>query len=169
MRQSILDLCEILHDEKIIVEGMLELAKEEQRVIVANEPEKLENVIRLQIKELNKLGALEKKRTEVNRQISGEIGVPVAAITITKILETANPNERVQLSNIQKKLTEIIEVHTAINKENRELVKMHVEYSDTVLELVTGADDPLNNMYGGDGILAADQRKKARGFYEGSA
>jgi len=37
-----------------------------------------------------------------------------------------------------------------------------------MLELMVGSEDPLNNMYGGDGKAAPD-RKKATGFYDGHA
>jgi len=33
---------------------------------------------------------------------------------------------------------------------------------------MVGSEDPLNNMYGGDGKAAAD-RKKSTGFYDGHA
>ncbi|MCL2248402.1 MAG: flagellar protein FlgN [Oscillospiraceae bacterium] len=168
MRQTILDLCSILQDEKTIVKGLLELAKEEREVIVAGESGKLEAIIKLQIKQLNKLGALERKRTEINKTISQESAIPESQITITAILETSDPNERVNLSNLQNQITALIAEHTAINAENRELIKSHIEYSDTMLELMVGAEDPLNNMYGGDG-KAATERKKSTGFYDGHA
>jgi hypothetical protein len=37
-----------------------------------------------------------------------------------------------------------------------------------MLELMVDSEDPLNNMYGGDGKATAD-RKKATGFYSGHA
>jgi flagellar biosynthesis/type III secretory pathway chaperone len=168
MRQTILDLCSVLQDEKTIVKGLLELAKEERDVIVAGESGKLEAIIKLQIKQLNKLGALERKRTEINKTISEESAIPESQITITVILENSDPNERVKLSNLQNQITALITEHTAINAENRELIKSHIEYSDTMLELMVGAEDPLNNMYGGDG-KAATERKKSTGFYDGHA
>lgn len=168
MRQTILDLCSILQDEKAVVADLLELAKEEREIVVSGESDKLEDIIRLQIKQLNKIGALEKKRTEVNRVISLETGIPEANMTITAILETADPNERAKLMPLQKQLTDMVEQHVAINTENRELIKSHVEYTDTMLELIVGAEDPLNNMYGGDGRAAAE-RKKSTGFYDGHA
>jgi len=168
MRQTILDLCSILHDEKVIVADLLELAKEEREIVVAGESAKLEDVIRLQIKQINKLGALEKKRTEINKNISKETGLPEKGITITAILETATQNERAKLEPLQKQLTAMVEQHAAINEENRELIKSHLEYSETMLELMAGAEDPLNNMYGGDG-KAAVERRKSTGFIDGHA
>jgi len=168
MRQTILDLCGILQDEKTIIADLLELAKEEREIIIAGESTKLEDIIRLQIKQINKLGALEKKRTEINKRISIEIGIPETAITITAILESATQNEKVRLAPLQKQLTTMVEQHATINAENRELIKSHLEYSETMLELMAGAEDPLNNMYGGDG-KAAVERRKSTGFIDGHA
>ncbi|MCL2221139.1 MAG: flagellar protein FlgN [Oscillospiraceae bacterium] len=168
MRQTILDLYSILQDEKVIVADLLELAKEEREIIVAGESTKLEDVIRLQIKQINKLGALEKKRTEINKNIAREIGIPETGITITAILETATQNEKAKLEPMQKLLTVMVEQHATINAENRELIKSHLEYSETMLELMAGAEDPLNNMYGGDG-KSTTERRKSTGFIDGHA
>jgi len=168
MRQTLADLCDLLREQKEVLENMLELAKEERHIIVGGESDKLENVIRLELKELNKLGAIEKKRLALHGVIAQELNLPNVDITVSKIAENAAPDERDTIRKLQHELMAIIEEHSAINKENRELIKSHLEYSETMLELMVGSEDPLNNMYGGDGKAAPD-RKKATGFYDGHA
>jgi len=147
---------------------MLELAKEERQIIINGESDKLEDVIRLELKELNKLGAVERKRLALHKDIAIELGLPEDEITVSNIADYAEPDERKAIRKLQSELMPIIEEHTAVNKENRELIKSHIEYSQTMLELVTESEDPLNNMYGGDGRAAPD-KKKATGFYDGHA
>ena len=168
MRQTLADLCALLQEQKAVLGNMLELAKQERQIIIAGHSDKLEDVIRLELKELNKLGAVEKKRLALHQVLAAELGLSEDEITVTKIAEKANPDEREKITAIQKELMPIIEEHTAVNKENRELIKSHIEYSETMLELMVGSEDPLNNMYGVDG-KAAPERKKATGFYDGHA
>ena len=168
MRQTLADLCILLQEQKEVLGNMLELAKEERQIIISGESEKLENVIRLEIKELNKLGAIEKKRLALHQIIAAELGLQDDEITVTKIADKAQPEERDAIRKLQTELMPIIEEHAAVNMENRELIKAHIEYSETMLELMVGSEDPLNNMYGGDG-RAAPEKKKTTGFYDGHA
>ncbi|MCL2627841.1 MAG: flagellar protein FlgN [Oscillospiraceae bacterium] len=147
---------------------MLELAKEERQIIISGESDKLENVIRLELKELNKLGAIEKRRTQLNAQIASEMDIPEAELTVTAIAEKAQPEEKAAIRKLQGELTPLIEEHTAVNKENRQLIESHIEYSQTMLELMVGVEDPLNNMYGGDGRSTQDDRKR-KGLFDGHA
>jgi len=168
MRSTLVDLCNLLQEQKAVLESMLELAKEERQIIISGESAKLENVIRLELKELNKLGAIEKKRLALHSVIAQELGLQDDEITVSNIADRADPDERDAIRKLQTELMPIIEEHTAVNMENRELIKAHMEYSETILELMVDSEDPLNNMYGGDGKAAPD-RKKAKGLYDGHA
>jgi len=168
MRESITDLCTLLEEQKCVLGRMLELAKEERQVIINGESDKLEDVVRLEFKELNKLGAIEKKRLALHKLIAAEMGLSDENITVSIIAEVAEPDECEQIRKLQAELMPLIEQHAAVNSENRELIKSHLEYSETMLELMVGSEDPLNNMYGGDGKSTTD-RKKSTGFYSGHA
>ena len=168
MRQTLADLCALLREQKEVLGNMLELAKEERQIIIGGESDKLEDIIRLELKELNKLGGIEKKRLALHKVIAAELGLKDDDITVSKIAETAQPEERDAIRKLQTELIPLIEEHSAVNAENRELIKSHIEYSETMLELVIGSEDPLNNMYSGDGRAAPD-KKKSTGFYDGHA
>jgi len=168
MRQTLSDLCILLQEQKEVLEGMLALAKEEQQIIINGQSDKLEDVIRLELRQLNKLGAIEKKRLSLHKTIAVELSLPDDEITVSKIAESAQPDECEAIRKLQTELMPLIEEHAAVNMENRELIKAHVEYSETILDLMVGTEDPLNNMYGGDGKAAPD-RKKTTGFYDGHA
>jgi len=169
MRQTLADLCALLQEQKDVLGNMLELAKQERQIIVGGESDKLEGVIRLELKELNKLGSIEKKRLALHDIIATELGFrDDEEITVSKIAERAQLDEHNAIKKLQAELMPIIEEHAAINMENRELIKSHLEYSETMLELMVGSEDPLNNMYGGDGKALRD-RKKATGLYDGHA
>jgi len=168
MRQTLSDLCGLLREQKEVLGSMLKLAKEERQIIINSESDKLEGVIRLELRELNKLGAIEKKRLALHKVIAAELGLPDDEITVSKIAEKAEPDERQAITELQTELMPLIEEHAEVNMENRELIKAQVDYSETMLELLVGSEDPLNNMYSGDGRAAPD-RKKTTGFYDGHA
>jgi len=168
MRQVLEDLCALLLEQKSVLEKMRELSIEERRIIVDGESSKLEDVVRQELRELSRLGGIEKKRLALHRTISVEFGLPEQDLTVSAIAKRAEPDERARITELQKELTELISQHTMLNMENRELIKAHIEYSETVLELMVGSEDPLNNFYGGDG-RSAPEKKKTTGFFDGHA
>jgi len=162
------DLCALLLEQKLVLGKLLELSLEEREVIIRGESQLLEEIVRTELRELSKLGAAEKKRIALHKSIALEFGLSEKDITVSSIAQRARPDEREKITALQKELTELIDRHTAINNENRELIKAHMEYSETMLELLVDSEDPLNNFYGGDGKSAPD-KKKTTGFFDGHA
>ena len=168
MRQTLEELTGLLLEQKGALSNLLELSKEERRIIIKGETEKLEGIVRLELRELSKLGAIEKKRAGLHKAIAQELNIPDDNITVSAIAERAKDDEREAIKKLQTDLNDMIRQHTDINKENRELVQAHIEYTEAMLELVVDSEDPLNNFYGCDGKAATD-RKKATGFFNGHA
>ena len=168
MRQVLGDLCALLTDQKSVLEAMLELSREERQVIINGESEKLENIVRQEFRELSKLGAIEKKRVALHKEIAAEIGTPAQDLTVSVIADKAEPDEREKIVRLQKELSGIISQHSMLNMENRELIKAHLEYSETMLDLMIGTEDPLNNFYGVDG-KAAPEKKRITGLFDSHA
>ena len=169
MRQVLTELCDLLIEQKEVLYKLLELSQEEQRILIAGQSDKLEAIVRLELKELSKLGALERKRTALNTSISLELNISCENITITEIAASAQEDEKELLLKLQKELLMLVESHTQLNSQNRELIDSHMEYSTAMLEMLSEPDDPLNNIYGGDGRAVADRKKKSSGFYSGHA
>ena len=168
MRQVLGDLCALLNDQKSVLEGMLELSRKERQILIEGKSEKLEEVVRQELHELSKLGAIEKKRAALHKEIAAEIGAPEQGLTVSVIAGKAEPDERKEIERLQKELTSIISQHSALNIENRELIKAHLEYSETMLDMMVGTEDPLNNFYGVDG-RAAPEKKRITGLFDSRA
>lgn len=168
MRQVLQELYDLLLEQKSILGDLLELAREERRIIISGEAGKLEEVVRSELRGLSKLGTLEKKRAGLNPEISAQLDIPGGDITISAIMQKTGPEERPAFKAIQAELVELIDRHTALNKENRELIEAHSEYTQSLLEMMVGSEDPLNNFYGGDG-KSTPERKKTTGFFDGHA
>ena len=168
MRQIIEELTGLLLEQRSVLLDMLNLSREERDIIMNCETDKLETVVRLELRELSKLGSIEKKRMALHKAIANAFDLSDNDITVTAIAQRADPDEREALINLQTELTELIKQHTDINKENRELIKAHLEYSEAMLELMVDSEDPLNNFYGGDGKMTAEKRKTT-GFFNGHA
>jgi len=143
---------------------MLELSQEERRIIIGGESDKLENIIRQELRELSKLGALEKKRMALNSRTASELGLPVQDLNVSAIAERVADDEREAIQELQRELTDLIARHKALNVENRELINAHLEYSEMMINLMVDSEDPLNNIYGGDGKTPQEKKENDRFF-----
>ena len=168
MRQVLKELIGILIEQKSLLSDMLNLSKEERLVIINGEAKKLEDIVRLELRELSKLNATEKKRMALHKAIASELNLPGNDITVSAIAQRADPDERDAIINLQTGLVTLINQHTDINTENRELIKARLEYTEAMLELMVDSEDPLNNFYGGDGKISTE-RRKTTGFFNGQA
>ena len=166
MRQIIIELCGLLEEQKSVLHEMLDLARKERSIIVSGEASLLEDIVRREFRELSKLGAIEKKRLKLHAGLSAEFGLPEKDITVTAIAAIAESDEREALGKLQTELRTLVDEHSGINKENRELIDAHMEYSEMVMNLMVGSEDPLNNFYGGDG-KAVEDSKRATAFFDG--
>ena len=104
----------------------------------------------------------------MHEKISTEFGLHARELNVTSIAERAEPDERETIKRLQKELTALLTQHTDMNAENRELIKAHFEYTEALMDIMVGSEDPLNNFYGGDG-KASPERKKATGFFDSRA
>jgi len=151
-----------------VLEDLLEMAQEERLILISGRSGELEGVVRSQLRELSKLGSIEKKRAALNPAISAELGLPEKDITVSAIIIRAEPEQGEKLKELQSELTALITEHTSVNMENRELIRTHQEYTEAMLEMIVDSEDPLNNFYGGDG-KSTPERKKTTGFFDGHA
>ena len=168
MRQSLKELYELLLEQKKLLENMLELSRAEQQIIISGAADQLEDIVRQELRELSKLGAIEKKRMALHKTISAELGLPERELTVSAIAGRADQDEREAITALQEELTALINRHQRLNDENRELIKAHLEYTEVMLDLMVGSEDPLNNFYNDEGKATPD-RKKTTGFFDGHA
>jgi len=168
LRQVLVELIDLLREQKDALSNMLMLSRNERLIIINGETEKLENVVRLEFRELSKLGAIEKRRAALHKVIASELNLQDDSVTVSAIVGRAEPDEREAITKLQAELTALIGQHADINMENRELIKAHLEYTEAMLELMVDSEDPLNNFYSGDG-RAATERRKTTGFFNGHA
>ena len=168
MRQFLVDLVSLLEEQKAILEVLLDLSNQERKILVEGKSHLLEDIIRRELKELSKINALEKKRKAMDKDLALAFGLDEDEITISAIAERADDYERQVITSLQEELSGLLRHHTELNKENRELIKAHLDYTDMMLQTATPQEDPLNNFYGGDG-KAAPGGKRNTGFFDGQA
>jgi flagellar biosynthesis/type III secretory pathway chaperone len=169
MRQSLVELCALLSEQKALLTDLYELSVEERQLIIKGDAENLDKIVRQKHRGISKLNAIEKERMAMLPNISAELGLPSGGgTTVSLVAKNAGADERKAISELQKELVALVDKHVEITNTNKELIKSHLEYADAMLHLVVDSEDPLNNFYGGDG-KAVPERKKTTGFFDSQA
>ena len=56
-----------------------------------------------------------------------------------------------RLTMLQKELDGLLKAQEDINRINRTLLETHLEFTNAMLSVIVGSEDPLNNYYNEDG------------------
>ena len=143
------NLIEVLKQQSVTYAGLLELSKQKTPFIVAGD---LENINRITDEEqvwLSKLASLEKKRTEVTKDIACVLNKDVATLKITNLVEmlSARPQEAALLAAARDSLAKVVRELQQVNERNRELIDHSlklVEFDMTLLQSMKAAPTTAN-------------------------
>ena len=155
---SMLELLEKQHE---ILSGLLQIEHEKRVLILKGPPEELDALVTSERKEIARLSQIEKKRALLAAPIAGVFGVPEQELTISVMVENSDEELKDQLLRLQKDLVAVTGALTEINALNKELLEAQLEFTEIQLNLFVGTEDPINNLYGGDGKADVELRRSA--------
>lgn len=167
MEHELKTMCELL-EEHISVQGsLLELSQEKKQVIISGNTERLNEIVQTELKSLARMNSIEKRRTALVAALSKELGVQEGELTVSVLSERAGGTPAgSRLTALQEELTKLLREQADQNNINKKLLETQLEYTDTMLNLIVGPDDPLNNFYGGDGRTTDAEIRKSAGIFD---
>jgi flagellar biosynthesis/type III secretory pathway chaperone len=152
-------LINILEQLKAVFNDSLSLSYEKQEVIVKNRTERLNEIVQREIANLSRINEIEGRRLKAVAALSPRLGLEPKEINFSHLAALAEGREKERLLLLQKELTAIFSAQAQLNKSNKKLIETHLEYLETMLNVLLGPADPLNNFYGEDGV--AEKRNRA--------
>ena len=141
----------LLLEQKATQETLLGLAQRKREAVIKNDTDELTAIVKDEYLVLSQVHKIEKQRINAMSGIAVEAGKPAKDITISDLLEYADELQKPLLCTLQTELLDILTKLKAQNDENGALVDAQLEYIGLMLSVIAGAEDPLNNFYGGDG------------------
>lgn len=138
MASIIEELISTLKEEDRVYDELLPIAKGKTRVIVDGDLKKLEEITEQEQLVIEKINALEKKRTAAVVDIGTVMSRNPSALTLTKIIELLKkqPEEARTLSTLHDSLTGKLKILSDLNRSNGELINHALEMVDFDLNLV---------------------------------
>ncbi len=155
---SLIDvLIDTLEKENTEYEGLLELGIEKTNIIVRNDVEELSRMVEKEQLVVERIMALEKKRTEVSNDIADVLNKDVKTLTLTRLIELlgSQQKERDALVSIHDKLSLTMKRMIDVNERNKALLDESMDMLKFEMNLVQSLRrGPETNNYGRDAYIS---------------
>ena len=155
---SLMDvLIDTLEKENTEYEGLLELGLEKTGIIIRNDVNGLSRMVEKEQLVMERIIALEKKRTEVSNDIADVLNKDVKTLTLTRLIEllSSQEKERDALISIHDRLSLTMKRMVDVNDRNRALLDQSMEMLQFEMNLVQSMRrGPETNNYGRDAYIS---------------
>ena len=155
---SLIDvLIDTLEKENTEYEGLLELGLEKTGIIIRNDVNGLSRMVEKEQLVMERIIALEKKRTEVSNDIADVLNKDVKTLTLTRLIEllSSQPKERDALASIHDRLSLTMKRMVDVNERNKTLLDESMDMLRFEMNLLQSMrHGPETNNYGRDAYIS---------------
>lgn len=167
MASLIEDLITTLDKENTEYESLLELSLEKTGIIIRNDIDALSKMVEREELVVERIIALESKRTEVSADIANVLNRDVKTLTLTKLIELlgSQPNEKAALERIHDKLSSTMKRMVEVNGRNKALLDESMQNLEFEMNLVQSMRrGPETNNYGQNAYTSGTYSLPNRAF-----
>ena len=167
MASLIEELINVLEKENTEYEGLLELSLEKTGIIIRADVEQLSRMIEKEQLVVDRIIALEKKRTEVSNDIANVLNKDVKTLTLSRLIEllSSQTKERNALASIHDRLSLTMKRMVEVNERNQALLKESMVMLQFEMNIVQGLRrGPETNNYGKDAYRSGNYTLPSRSF-----
>lgn len=155
---SLIDiLIDTLEKENTEYESLLELGLEKTGIIIRNDVDELSRMVEKEQLVMERIIALEKKRTEASNDIADVLNKDVKTLTLTRLIEllSSQPKERDALASIHDRLSLTMKRMVDVNERNKALLDESMDMLKFEMNLVQSIRrGPETNNYGRDAYIS---------------
>lgn len=140
MASLIEELITTLKEETVEYEALLELSTEKTGIIVRDDIQNLNEMVAKEQSHLDRIANLEKKRTEVMKDIAIVLNKDVNTLTVKGISELleGQKKEQQELSQTRDKLKKLLAGVEAVNEMNKGLIEEALEMINFNINYING-------------------------------
>ena len=155
---SLIDiLISTLEQENTEYESLLELGLEKTGIIIRNDVDELSRMVEKEQLVMERIIALEKKRTEASNDIADVLNKDVKTLTLTRLIEllSSQKKERDALVSIHDRLSLTMKRMVDVNERNKALLDESMDMLKFEMNLVQSIRrGPETNNYGRDAYIS---------------
>jgi hypothetical protein len=130
LEKQIVNLIELIHKEVSSLENFLKLLAEEERCLINNRFDLLEESIRKQEQAITQAKQLEEIRKEITSWLSKDLKIEHEQPTLSKLIQLLDSSYSSKLNELQKTLLDLHRKVETQRKRNEELIKKSIGCRD---------------------------------------
>lgn len=146
-------LCQSIKDEVLIYESMVGELKRKQKAIIEGEIDQLKEAVRAERDIAQEVLTLVDQRTAISKAISISLGLNPAEITLKKLLNNAEPNHEIILTEMRYQLKSNAHQISTLNQDNKYLLSASISHVRGLVNLFLQDDSKTDNRYEGTGMM----------------
>lgn len=145
MQELLMELTDIMTEEKNIYDELLEISKNKKNIIVEGNVDELERITKTEQSIIIELAKLEDKREDNIQRIANVIGIKPEDLTISKLVEHVDHETGKKLRDMRETMMKALRELKDLNALNSKLINNSMEYIEFSLGLLTSAVEIDNN------------------------
>ena len=145
MQELLMELTDIMTEEKNIYDELLEISKNKKNIIVEGNVDELERITKTEQSIIIELAKLEDKREDNIQRIANVIGIKPEDLTISKLVEHVDHETGKKLRDMRETMMKALRELKDLNALNSKLINSSMEYIEFSLGLLTSAVEADNN------------------------
>ena len=156
------ELISTLSQEKDLYLALLPIAEEKTKAIVANDLEELQRITSKEQAAVDRVNALERKRSEVIENMGIVLGRKPQELTLTELIRVAEkqPKEKAALTELKDALGKAVRKLADLNERNRVLIQHSLDMIQFNMNIIQSTRMVQGNNYtknAGESDLGATQ------------
>ena len=152
------DLCDALTKELQIYEELLEAMKMKQNAIIKGDNDKIKDAIHQEREASQNILKQMEMRNELTQSISSESDIRDKKITLTKLIQQSDAENKSKLKEIRRKMhLSVIEIDK-LNSENKYLLSASITHVKDLVKVFLTAGEKTHSHYGINGSMTEDQK-----------
>jgi len=146
--QLLVDLAALINEEIRAFHRLLEALQEEQRAIVEDDIEVIEQCVAVQQEVAVAAHQLEAKRVRVVGQLAEQLDMEPQNISLSRLVEALEGPRAEELAQMREKLLDLNGKIRGVSENNAFLIRQSLRYTERCLDILTAQSTTQRGVYG---------------------
>jgi flagellar biosynthesis/type III secretory pathway chaperone len=146
--QLLVDLAALINDEIRAFHRLLEALQDEQRAIVEDDIEVIEQCVAVQQEVAVAAHHLEAKRVRIVGQLAEHLDMEPQNVSLSRLVEALEGPRAEELAQMREKLLELNGKIRSVSENNAFLIRQSLRYTERCLDILTAQRPTQRGVYG---------------------